>query len=477
MKLLRNFVVLFSGNVVGQLFFFFALARLARVLGPSDFGTWNFAQVFMLYLFRGSEFGLETVGIREISRDPGLTSSWIANVVSLRFCLGLFLFGLALIASLADLLPQGTTTLVLISSLCIFPMAFLLEWVFEARQEVGLISVARILKGVVFFVAVFLLVLSSEDAELAAYLYLGSLTLSVVLVATVVLNRFGVEWSSLTLRRNLTVLKMAGHIGVASLLSQYALFASTMVVGYFLSRDELGYFTAANRIVIFLWAYVILSMNRILLPSLSQRFHESLSDYRHFVLRIFRFAVVAAVPIGVVGTLCAADLMRLLYSARYEASGVVFGILLWAFVLATIRSTLEIALIASDRQRRFMRGMVLLSVMYTVLTPILTLQFGIVGAAVAVVASELSYFVYLMSSSPYAEPLALLRNLWKPCVAAIVAVGSQLAFTGLDPLLRVGFGSVVFGAIVVAMKGVTLDDYEVVRSLFRRNRFEPLTRS
>jgi len=248
-----------------------------------------------------------------------------------------------------------------------------------------------------------------------------------------------------------------------------------MVVGYFLSREDLGYFTAANRIVIFLWAYVILSMNRILLPSLTQRFHESLSDYRHFVLRIFRFAVVAAVPIGLVGTLCAADLMRLLYSARYEASGVVFGILLWAFVLATIRSTLEIALIASDRQRRFMRGMVLLSVMYTVLTPILTLQFGIVGAAVAVVASELSYFIYLVSSFPYTEPRALVRNAWKPFVAAMIAVGTMLSVPALDPLLRVGFGSILFGAILVGTKGVTLDDYEVMRSLFRRKSLEPST--
>ena len=427
----------------------------------------------MLYLLRGSEFGLETVGIRETSRDSKLIGMWITTVVSLRFALGLLLFGFAVIVSGFGLLPSGTTSLVLISALCVFPMAFLLEWVFEARQEVGLISVARILKGFLFFLAVFLMVSTNEDVELAAYLYVGSLALSVLMVTAVVLNRFGVDWSSLNLRWIVVALKKTGPIGIASMLSQYSLFASTMVVGYFLSKEELGYFTAANRIVIFLWAYVILSMHRILLPTLSGSFHESLRDYQRLVVKIFRLSALAAVPIGLVGTLCATELMKLLYSARYEASGVVFGILLWGFVLANIRSILEIALIASDGQRRFMKGMIFLSIMYTVLTPILTLQFGIVGTAVAVVVAELSYSAYLLFSCPYAEPASLLRNSWKPIVGAVVTIALLLQFVGLHPVLRVGIGSIVFTLIVLALKGVTLDDFEVMKSLFRRGSLEP----
>jgi O-antigen/teichoic acid export membrane protein len=475
MRLLRNFVVLFSGNVVGQLFFFFALARLARVLGPAEFGTWNFAQVLMLYLLRGSEFGLETVGIRETSRDPGTMRGWVGTVISLRFALGTMLFALACLIAWAGLLPEGTTTLVLISALAVFPMAFVLEWVFESRQQIGLISGARILKGVLFFLCVWLLVSSSQDTTLAAFLYLGSLCIPVALVAAVAMRRYGVDWSSLTWKRSLSALKMTGQIGTASMLSQYSMFASTVVVGYFMSREELGYFTAANRIVIFLWAYVILSMNRSLLPSLSIGFRESPDGFKQFVLKIFRYATLAAIPIGLAGTLYATDLMTLLYSNRYAASGVVFGILLWGFVLATIRSTLEIALISSDRQGRLMRGMVFVSVMYTILTPILTLQFGIVGAALAVLASEFSYLLYLVCSSPHVEPLALLRNWWKPAVAALAVMVPLLTVSGLDPFLRTGVGVVAFSVLIVAMKGVTRDDLQIIRLLIRGNRPERVT--
>jgi O-antigen/teichoic acid export membrane protein len=468
-KLFKNYITMFAGNIIGQLFFFFGLAYLARVLGPSEFGVWNFAQVCMLYILRGSEFGMESIGIRETSRSPKSTATWIANIVSLRLILGSFFFCLALILSFTNLLPSGTTSLVLISALSVFPMAFLLEWVFEARQEVGLISIARILKGLLFFLGVILMVSTSKDIEKAAYLYVGCLTFSGMMVLSFALSRFGFNWSSLNLRGCLDVFKKTLPIGIASLLSQYSLFVATMLVGYFNSKEELGYFTAANRIVIFLWAYIISSMHRILLPSLSKSFLLSLSHFQRFVEKFFRLSTLVVVPIGLVGTLCSTQLMTLLYSSRYKDSGVVFGILLWGFVLANIRSILEIALIASDRQKQFMKGMIILSVIYTVVTSILTLQFGIIGTAVAVVVSELSYFSYLISSCPFSKPKFLLMNSWKPLIAAIVALVPLIVLSDLHVLLRMIVGLSVFAAMVLILKGVTTDDYEVVKTLFRRN--------
>lgn len=474
-KLIRNFVLLFAGNVTGQLFFFLGLAYLARVLGPSEFGVWNFAQVAMLYLLRVGEFGLEVIGIRETSRDPGKVSAWIATVVSLRFVMALFLFGFAFIISTTNLLPPGTASLVLISALAVFPMALLLEWVFEARQEVGLISIARILKGVLFFVCVFSMVTGADDAGKAALFYVGSLAFPALMIFLVVVHRFGFDWSSLSVRRGLDAITKSAPIGIATLLSQYSLFAGTTMVGYLLSKEELGYFTAAYRIVLFLWAYIISSMQRILLPSLSKSFHESLPRYQQFVEKFFRLSALAAVPIGLVGTLCATPLMKLLYSDRYESSGVVFAIVVWAFVLGSIRSILEIALMASDRHRRFMKGMVFLAIMYTVLTPILTLQYGIVGASASVVISELCYFIFLMLSFPFSKPDSLLRNVWKPMLAAMIAIAVFLPLTGLHPALRVTFGSAVFGLIVMGMKGVTIDDLRIVRSIVRREEVEQST--
>ncbi len=466
--LIRNFVSLFAGNVLGQLFFFFALALLARTLGPAEFGAWNFAQVFMLYLLRGSEFGLETIGIRETARDPHSTSRWIALIVSSRMIAGTVLFFVAVGASIAGLFPSGTERLVVIASLCVFPTALMLEWVFEARQEVDLLGVARVLRGVLFFVAVYLFVGTAEDAELASYLYAGCLLVSVLIVSGVAVRKFGFDWSAFNLSSWMKALKHAGPIGASSMLSQYSLFASTMVVGYFLQREELGYFTAANRIVIFLWAYVILSMHRVLLPNLSRLFHESADDYRRFITNVFRLSVLATVPIGMIGTLLAGPSMRLLYSSQYDASAPVFGILLWGFVMATIRTILELALIASDRQGRLLKGTAFLAILYTLFTPPLTLLYGIMGAAVAVLLSETAYIVFLSITSPFATPRELASRSWKPLVSAAVPMAAALQFRQLDPFVQAAIGFSLFVGLLYVLKGVTSEDLMQLRTVLQR---------
>ncbi len=471
-KLLKNFITLLAGNVVGQLFSFVGLAYLARVLGPSGFGVWNFAQIFMLYLLRVGDFGLEVVGIRETSRDPRTLSLWIATVLSTRFHLALFLFGLTLFVSGTSLLPEGTSSLVLISALAVFPIGLLLEWVFESRQEVGLISLARILKGMLFFLGVLLMVSSEADAEKAAYLYVASLVIPGVVIFALVVSRFDPDWSSISFRTSVQALAKSAPIGIASLLSMYSLSLATLVVGYLLSKEELGFFTAAHRIVLFLWAYIITSMHRILLPGLSRSFHESLPNFQQFVEKCFRLSALVALPVGLVGAMCPVELMALTYSAQYEASGVVFGILLWAFVFSTIRSILEIALIASDRQATYMKGILFLSAIHTVLIPLLTIKFGIVGTSVAVVAAELAYFIYLVITSPWSKPSFFWKNLWKPVLAVFFAMVTVLPFVELHPAVRLALGTTVFGVLIVVLKGVSPGDLAAVRSLFRGSRVE-----
>ncbi|MGA9117262.1 MAG: flippase [Bacteroidota bacterium] len=463
-RLLRNYLTLLAGNVAGQLLFFVGLAHLARMLGPAGFGLWNFAQVWMLYLLRGGEFGLEVIGVRETARNPGETPHWIATVVSVRTGLALGLFGAAVLLSAGGLLPEGSASLVLISALALFPMAVLLEWVFEGRQEVGLISAARILKGAVFCAAVLVLVDGSADGELAAFLYVGALAAGSLFVLVAGVRRFGFRPGAFSREKAAQALRMSAPVGIATLLSQYSLLAATLMVGYVLGGEPLGYFTAAHRIVLFLWAYVITSMHRILLPSLSRSFRDAPSDYGRFVERFFRISVLGALPAGLVGALAAGPLMEMLYSARYAESGAVFAILVWAFVLGTTRSIFEIALIAADRQRRYMWGMGLLALLYTILTPLLTIRFGIVGASWAVLLSELGYCIFLVVSFPYLDSRRLAGDAWKPVAAAGIGLAVGILLSPMHGFVRAGAGACVFCLALWAFRGVRREDLDLART-------------
>ena len=275
--IIKNFILLFTSNILGQLFYLGGLIRLARVLGPGGFGLWNFAQAWSMYLFRGGEMGLETIGVREIARNPADTPKLISAVVASRCFLAIILFVLAFMAITLGLLPKDTVPLMITFSLAIIPMAFILEWVFEGHQSLFNVSIARVVKGLLFFILIVLFIKSNNELTLSALFYVVSITIPIFFIGLLAIRKYGY----FNIKRIFSLFphlwKSAIPVGFASILSSYNIFLGTMVIGYTLQHDQLGYYTASHRMVIFLWAYIISNLQRVVLPTLTN-LHQTLQS-------------------------------------------------------------------------------------------------------------------------------------------------------------------------------------------------------
>ncbi len=466
-RLLRNFVLLLAGNVLGQLAFFLGLLRLARVLGPAEFGVWNFAQAWLLYLFRGGELGLEVLGIREASRKPEETGQWISSLLVLRAGLAIILFVVTFAIAIAGLFPRNAAPIVIIFSIAVFPMAFILEWVYEAHQRILYVSLARIGKGLLFAALVFLFVSNSSQGGVAAALYVLSLVVPIGVVLWFGISQYGLGSFRYVVRHGLATLREALPIGLATLLSQYSLFLGTLVVGYLMSETDLGYYTAGHRLVIFLWAYVIVSSNRVLLPNLSRSFQVSVVRFSEFVMKFFRLSVLVALPFGFIGIALAQSVLPLLYSAQYTSSVIVFQVLMCALVIAIVRSIFEIGLVASGNQRGYLRSIGFLAIAYTVVTPLMTVLWGITGAALASVVAELFLLAYFLAAFPYTRFRSLLPFILKPAGAILPGVALLVLFAGTSPGWRVVIGLAAYAVLLVAVRGVDLEDVALLKKMIQ----------
>lgn len=377
-----------------------------------------------------------------------------------------------MLASAVHLLPAESARLVVLFSLAVFPVAFLVEWVFEAHQELVLVGLARVAKGVMFALAVYVFVKSSADIESSILGYNISLLLPIIVVFALSVSRFGFSSSAISFRSGIQILRQALPIGAASILSQVSLFFGTMVIGYTLSKGELGYFSAAHRIIVFIWAYVVSSSWRVLLPTLSRLHNSSHDDFAHFVGRFFRIIALLAFPLGLVACLAGSKIIPLLYSSDYEPGVVVFQVLTWSLVIGLMRAILEMALIASNNQQQYFRGMLLLVICYVVLTPVLTKQFGITGTAIASVASEFVYFMYVVLYSRAVSASLVLHHFWKPATAFLGSMILAIIFLHFHVSLRILIGVTSYVICLLALKAVSPDNVYLMRELFREKKAE-----
>lgn len=465
-RLFWNYVVLFGGSVGGQIMFLLGLLYLARMLGPAGFGKWTFAQAVMLYALRGGELGLEVVGIRETSRSPHLMPRWITRVIAARVGLAIVLTIVLVIASLLNAFPNNSGRLVVTFSLLILPSAFILEWVFESRQRLGLVSVARLMKGALFVLLVVAFVHPSSSIIVSAVAYVASVTIPIAFVGWHAIRRYGVDRTPPTVRQTIAMLRESLPIGVATLLSQYSLFACTIAVAYFSLPEQLGYFSAAHRIIVFAWAYGIVTSVRVVLPTLSRYFALSREKFELFISRFLRLALIAATAVGLGGVTVGPELMRLLFSSSYDEGILVFQVLVWALALGMMCTILEVALVAADRQKVYLRGMALLACLHTLFAPLLTLRWGIIGAAYSMLVAQIGYSVYLIRMSSEGNVKTFFNGWWKPLLAG---AGASILIVVLHvPEMWIDTGVILalYLMLLILMKGLQKSDLDLLRSMF-----------
>jgi O-antigen/teichoic acid export membrane protein len=450
--------------VIGQVLLLLGMVQLARVVGPAAFGMWSYSQAWFFYLLRAGEFGLEVTGIRAIARDKSGLRQRVAWVLTLRLFMAIVLFGVVALLAVSGVIPSGSSTLVVLFSLGVFPVAVSLEWIYEAVQKTRNAGLARVLKGSLFFLFVILGVRGSGDLMSAALYYVLSLCVPSVVLLVVVKREFGLGSMGISWSKAKELLREAWPIAVATLCSQYSLFFSTIFLGYVASESEVGFFTAAHRLVIFVWAYGIVASNRVLLPTLASYFAEAEDKYVEFLRSATRILAIVALPIGVIGSVVAPGFIGLLYGPQYSSSSGVFQVLVWALVVAVARSGLEIGLIASHRQNLYLRGMALNAALHTVLAPIGYAMNGIVGVGAAMLVAESCYTLYIVFVSRSARILQLVAVLWRIPVAAGLTLGALLVLP-MSLLISIPAGVLLYGGTLVLLGELSPADRLILRQL------------
>src|SRR3989338_454324 len=89
-KILNNFFILFSSQVIVRLLNVIIILYLVRVITPSEFGLINFAKTIALYFGLLLNIGLDQYGLKELSKDRNDKNNIIGNILSIKILLGIF---------------------------------------------------------------------------------------------------------------------------------------------------------------------------------------------------------------------------------------------------------------------------------------------------------------------------------------------------------------------------------------------------
>lgn len=427
----RNILRLSVGDVAARALSFLAFIYMARVLGVDGYGTVEFALSLIIYLQAFTEGGLDLWATREIARGKDIRIL-VSQVVPLRLILGSAGFiGLLLFLPLFPDYPQLKLVLILFG-LRAFTQALDLRWVFMGQEKMKWVAIGLIISQVVFALAVFGLVRGPEDILwIPIFQTIGNLAMAGYFIYQFLRSTPGGTLFRPTLRGIKQALGPSFTLGASRGLSLLSFNFDTLLIGFMLSSATVGLYSAAYRPVIVVLT-IATTYGLGLFPVLSRAFATDHDEFRRLVRNSLRLTATLAMPIGIAGTFLAKPGIELLFGSEYSEAAPVLQILSWTAVLVTLRGTFRQSLCAIGHQRVDLWNAVVASVINVSLNFVLIPKYGMIGAAIATVISEIVWVSFAMFTFTRLMGIPkLMLQMVNPLMAGAVMVVTFLVTSGL----------------------------------------------
>jgi O-antigen/teichoic acid export membrane protein len=380
--MLRRFAALSAGEGAARLVGFAVVLVLARRLQPDGFGVVTLGLTLVAWFAFVVDSGTELLNVREIARRPAQFNDIAEQVLGLRLALsvvsvGIFIAGVELFARSAF-----TRDSVVLFALLLPAIALNLRWMVLGVGGAKAVAAGNVAGRIVVLAGALVFVLDIHDLKRVPLLEFSAELTYALIVLWLVGGRLGsvrpradlaLWWS--TLRQSLPL--MVSGVARATIVS-----FDVIVISVALGPHDLGIYGVASKPVAF-------AAGAVGLFSLSflSAFSATAEDEAAALHGRALFASAAAC-VALSGALTlAAPLLPIVFGDRYSSGVPVLAIIAWRIPLAAFGGIYASILVATDQRHALMWNSVVAAIVVIAMDIAAVLTFGLIGAAIASIAS------------------------------------------------------------------------------------------
>ena len=447
----KNTFWLALSNFGGRLIRAVIIIYGARILGAAGWGVFSYGVTLAAFLTPFTDVGLSQVLIRETSKNPDpehrariLSTTFAIKLVLLAVGIGIVAFVAPLFTTIAAAKPilPIIAFLLAFDSLREFGSAVIramerMEW------EAGLFLLTNV--AIVTFGFVFLAVVPTP----ASFTYAYTLGTAAGAAATFFalrkhfprhfLSRFTPELVK-------PIFTAAWPLSIAALLGLLMLHTDVLIIGWLRSAEEVGYYSAAYRIVQLL--YLIPAIFAIsAFPTFSRLAGRDQPLMRTALERTLTMVLLMAMPLAIGGMFLAPQLIAFLFGGTFLPGTGAFSVLLATLLIDFPVVILSNALFAYNRPRALIAYATIGGGVNIVLDLLFIPAFGITGSAWATLIAQIMSNIYLWSVIKKLNHFSVTPHL-KIGLAAALCMG--VVTYGLSALHVHVIGIIAISALVYA---------------------------
>ena len=468
-RVARNTGIIMGGDLIFRLISLVVTIYLARYLGTVGFGKYSFVFAYLAFFGVITNLGLQTILVREMSRDASTAPKLIGNAYFIRLILTVFAVVLSMIVISFMSYPADTTTYVYIAAFTLLFISFsdFYATIFQANlkmeyREIAKLAFKIISASLIFWIifshgtlmqVMIALVFSEMVKTLISYLFSRKL----------VRPRFEIDFE---LWRYL--FKEALPIALAGVIFVIYFRIDVVMLSMMQGDAPVGIYSAAYKLSEPL-SLIPIALLTSIFPIMSASFKSSKERLIRIYRLCIRYLLIIILPIATGTTLLADKIIFLIYGAEFAGSAIALKILIWTLVFTSAGYVLTNLLVSIGKQKLYTSSTVLCAIANVTLNFILIPILSYNGAAIATVATGAVLFIasfYFVSKHLQLPPVR--KTLIKSVISGLLMGTFIYHFIEFNIFLLVPLAGIVYFVALLALKTFSKEDLDIIKRVVNR---------
>ncbi len=383
----KNTGFLFSGNAISAVISFVITIYIARILPISDFGSYitviSFVSLFGIF----TDFGINTVIIREGAKKPEDTHKLIFSTMGLKLLMSLAtMFAVIVFALLTPYSLEVKVLIVLMSvTLVMGGVGSMFSAVFNIYQDMKYISIIQIAERITFATLAFVFLIAGFGVPgvVLAIIIAAFTSLILNFIISRRINDFKLNFRPIF---NRAILTPAVWFGLAGMLGFIWQRIDTIMISLLSNMTQVGLYTPAVNYV-GIGDMAVIALTSAFFPIITKAAHERKISKKELFKYFGYFAVAGLVAVGVTYAF-GGQVMVFAFGPKFADSIVFINILIIGFAVNLVTIPTSLLLDATDLQKVHVINATYLTGVNIGLNWILIPTIGALGAAYATTISQ-----------------------------------------------------------------------------------------
>ncbi len=433
---LKNAFWLNFGEITSRLIRAIVIIYAARIIGAAGYGVFsyalNLAGLFTIF----SDIGVSSILTREAAKNSETRTQYLSTAFFIKTCLiALSIIMVIFLAPFFTKIKESISLLPVIALLLAFDS--LRDFAFSfirALEKMQVEAAVKIFTNTAIVALGFLaLFISATSRSFTIGYTLGS-GLGLVAVIWVLRNEFGKVFSHFQKELIYPILSSAWPFALFGLLGGIMINTDMIMLGWYRSAQDLGFYAAAYKPVQLFWIFPALLASSFF-PILSRLAHKNNEKFRFIFEKSMAVVFLVGLPLVAGGLALSRDFIRIIFGNEYLPAIPCFQILLLTVLLVFPGSLIGNAIFCYDKQKSLI-GYFLLGALGNVAFNFLLIPiWGINGSAISTIITQIVSNGFSWRKMKQINNFYALRYLPKIITAAILM---GLSAWGLN-LLKVNF--------------------------------------